>query len=97
MLTGQVCSNMDKNSYLALRYEAESEVYSVPTYMSIWAAIRFRQACEDTASLDAPQLNKDAQIIVDQSLVQIFGSTKVARKGLLVVNKRRTRTQAPKM
>lgn len=49
MLTGRVCRNLDTNSHLALRHVKDK--ISVPLDMSIWAAKRLRQACEDTASL----------------------------------------------
>lgn len=64
MLTGLVCTNLDMNSHLALRYVRDR--VSVPGDMSIWAAKRFRQACEDTASLVEPKQNEDVQIIVEQ-------------------------------
>lgn len=53
MLTGKVCSNIDQNSHLALRYVRDR--ISVPRDMNVWSAKRLRQACEDTASLIAPQ------------------------------------------
>ena len=64
MLTGEVCSNLDSNSHLALRYVRD--MVSVPGDMEIWSAKRLRQACEDTALLIAPQDPEDGEIIVEQ-------------------------------
>jgi len=40
MLTGQVCTDLDRDSHLALRYVRDK--VSVPGDMSIWAAKRLR-------------------------------------------------------
>ena len=64
LLTGKACPNLKINSHSALRYVKDK--VSVPGDMSIWAAKRFRQACEDTASQIAPQKNGVEEIIINE-------------------------------
>ena len=66
MLTGQISTNLDGSSHLALRYIRERAV--APGDMSIWAVKRFRQALEDTANQIAPENFRfdDGQAIVEQ-------------------------------
>ena len=65
MLTGDKCRDLDKDSHKALRHVRDN--IKVPNDMSIWAAKRLRQACEDTACQQAPkQEYHDSQNIVDE-------------------------------
>jgi len=64
MLTGQVCENLDKKSYLALRMVAD--INPVAGDMTFWAAKRFREACVKISQI-TPKENEDGQAKEDKN------------------------------